>query len=95
MRVLQVTSYFYPHIGGLEHYVYNLSKNLVEKGHEVVVCTSNIPESMRYETVDGMEIRRFRSLAEPLGNPLTPGMLKSLVQVKGFDIVSSQGSNVR
>jgi len=87
MRVLQVTSYFYPHVGGLETYVYNLSKHLVKRGHEVVVYTSNLPKSKHYEVFDGLEIRRFNAFTKPLGNPFTLGMFKSLLNVKGFDIV--------
>ena len=44
MRIAQITPYFLPHNGGMEMYVYNLSKGLINEGHTVEVITSNIPE---------------------------------------------------
>ena len=32
MKVLMVTPYFYPEVGGVENYVYNISKNLTKSG---------------------------------------------------------------
>ena len=40
MRVVQVSPYYPPHCGGLENVVYNLTRRLRAKGHEVVVVTS-------------------------------------------------------
>ena len=35
MKILQVTPYFFPSVGGIENHVENLSKHLVKNGHEV------------------------------------------------------------
>ena len=40
MKILIIAPYFYPKIGGLENYAYNIAKGLAKK-HEVVVVTSN------------------------------------------------------
>lgn len=41
MKILQVVQRFYPSIGGTQNVVYNLSKELVKKGHEVTIVTTN------------------------------------------------------
>lgn len=39
MRVLLVSDYFHPSVGGVETHMYNLAENLVGLGHKVVVLT--------------------------------------------------------
>ena len=87
MRILQVVAYYPPHVGGLERHVESLSRKLVEAGHEVTVYTANVPRLKPVEVVDGVEIRRYRCLAAPLGNPVTPGLLCKLMENDRFDIV--------
>ena len=41
MRIALFSAYFPPHIGGVEQYTLNLATSLYNKGHEVVVITSN------------------------------------------------------
>ena len=33
---------YFPHLGGVERYTYNLAKKLIEDGNEVVIVTSNV-----------------------------------------------------
>jgi glycosyltransferase involved in cell wall biosynthesis len=87
LRILQVVAYYPPHLGGLERHVEGLSRKLVEAGHEVTVYTANVPRLKPVEVVDGVEVRRFRCVASPLGNPLTPGLLCRLLRSDRFDIV--------
>jgi glycosyltransferase involved in cell wall biosynthesis len=87
MRILQVTAYYPPHVGGLEGHVEALSRKLVEAGHEVVVYTSNVPRLNRNEVVNGVQIRRFSCLFSPLGNPVTPGLFVELLKNDRFDVV--------
>ncbi len=89
MKILQITPYFPPHFGGLERFVYNLSKFLVKHGHEVEVLTSNIPRSKPLEAVDGIIVRRCHSLAEPLNNPIAPGFIHNDGYFEDFDIIHS------
>lgn len=39
------SAYMPPHVGGIERYVDNLSKKLVEKGYNVIIVTSNLDSS--------------------------------------------------
>lgn len=56
MRILQVLTYYQPHVSGLTIYVDRLSKALVRQGHEVTVLTSQyeseLPLSEQHEGVD-------------------------------------------
>lgn len=45
MTVLFLSRLFYPHIGGVEKHVLEISKILVSKGHKVIVISENPPES--------------------------------------------------
>lgn len=51
---------YLPNIGGIERYVYNVSKQLIEKGHKVTVVTSNVFDLAPYEiTKEGIELYRM------------------------------------
>ncbi len=59
--------YFHPVIGGAETHVLHLSKNLVERGHEVFVLTSDCTPTNNYhplanrEEINGIHIQRFKT----------------------------------
>jgi len=67
LRIAQVTPYFPPVQGGVEKHVYELSAELVRRGHSVDVYTSNETRSSRrlspYGKLDGVQVYRFPSLA--------------------------------
>ena len=77
MRILQVSPYFHPYVGGQERYVGNLARALVNRGHVVEVLTSNFPKRKECEVIDGIQIRRFNFLWKPLNNPISPSLLSS------------------
>ncbi len=87
MKILQVSSLFPPHIGGIEHHVWSLSKRLAEEGQDVTVYTSNVPKSKKYEVVSGIKIHRFYSLFSPLNNQITPGLFYKLIKENEFDLI--------
>ena len=51
-----VTREFPPESGGIGYYVYNLSKKLLERGHNVTVLTRGSPSKSVRESVEGMEV---------------------------------------
>jgi len=61
MKILMMTDYFYPHIGGVEKVVLDLSSRLVAHGHEVMVLTLNIPQTKEEETFHGIKIVRLNA----------------------------------
>lgn len=51
---------YLPNLGGVERYVYNLSKSLINMGHDVTVVTSNVFDLPDYEIDEnGIEIFRM------------------------------------
>jgi len=88
MKILQITPYFLPYTGGLEQYVFNLSKYLVKRGHHVEVITSNIPIGLKNEESNGFSITRLKSYGEPLRNPIIPNILFSLKDLNDYDVIN-------
>lgn len=91
MRIVQVVQRFFPAIGGVETHVMNLSRKLVERGHDVVVFTADTlntssPSELSGECQDilnGIEVRRLgvRFVAR-MGDgmyPVYPGLLRKLI----------------
>ena len=50
---------YFPHLGGVERYTYNLSKKLIELGNEVTIVTSNVQHLQEYEKMDGIPVYRI------------------------------------
>jgi len=61
MKILMMTDYFYPHVGGVEKVVFDLSSRLVAHGHEVIVLTFNIPQTKEEEIFHGIKIVRLNA----------------------------------
>lgn len=58
MRILLITEYFWPHIGGVEVVFENIAENLTRLGHEVDVVTGRVDDSPTYEERLGVRIHR-------------------------------------
>lgn len=60
MKILEVLTYYRPHISGLTIYVERLSKALVDMGHEVIVLTSQYESQLpRREELSGVQVERI------------------------------------
>ncbi len=59
--VCLVSSQYLPHVGGVENYVYNLSRELSARGHSVIIVTSSIEGEAEYERDGSIEIYRLPS----------------------------------
>lgn len=104
MRILQVTPVFPPAYayGGPPRSVYNLSKALVDRGHDVTVLTTdakNATERVRNyenpEDLDGIETLRYRNLSNQLAWQnvhLTPMLWARTHQLASeYDVVHTHG----
>ncbi|MBI3413279.1 MAG: glycosyltransferase family 4 protein [Candidatus Aenigmarchaeota archaeon] len=87
MKILHVCNHFYPNVGGIETYIRELSKNLIDLGHQSdVLCLDtkyngkNLP---REEIIDGIKVMRTGCIDLKLYK-LAPHVLK---YVKGYDII--------
>lgn len=49
MKILQVTPYFPPHFGGLEKCVYEISQQLANRGHQVLIYTTRTLGTKKHE----------------------------------------------
>lgn len=61
MKIVFLARRFHPHIGGVEKHVLELSKNLLKKGHEIVVITESIKNVPEKENVNGINIVRINT----------------------------------
>jgi glycosyltransferase involved in cell wall biosynthesis len=88
--VLRVVHRLYPPtIGGVSFHAHSLSADQARRGHKVTVLTSLEDKYPQHELKEGYEILRFRALARPWDNPMTVGMLGTLLARKedSFDIL--------
>ncbi|MBV7330766.1 glycosyltransferase family 4 protein [Chloroflexi bacterium TSY] len=61
MRILQITAYYPPDIGGIQYFVQNLSRALTQRGHDVDVLTVKTDSGPEVEkTDDGVFVRRCK-----------------------------------
>ncbi len=60
MNVLFFSRLFYPHIGGVEKHVMEISRQLIEKGHKVTVITEELSKKrIPHETINSIEVYRI------------------------------------
>ena len=60
MKICMYSSEFPPDLGGRSTYVYNLSKRLLERGHEVTVVARGSRRSTYSENIDGIVVYRVQ-----------------------------------
>lgn len=62
MRILLVSAYFPPHVGGIEQFTHNLAGGFAARGHDVrVVCLRTDPGSAAEDVVDGYRVTRVEA----------------------------------
>ena len=86
MKIVQTPVRFYPFVGGVENYVYNLSKELVKKGHKVTVICANEPNTKRKETINGIDVKRLPYIGKIANTNITPTLPLELFK-EDFDII--------
>ena len=80
-RIIQVSSYYPPHLGGQENAVQGLAEQLADAGHDVHVVTSG-QGSDTYKTAveNGVTVKRLRSFE--FGHaPIMPGFPGALARI--------------
>jgi glycosyltransferase involved in cell wall biosynthesis len=56
LNILMVCPYFFPEPGGLQNYAYNISKQMIERGHRVTVLCSTRSNKNSVEYIDGIKV---------------------------------------
>jgi len=93
LRIAQITPFFAPVEGGVEKHVFELSSELVKRGHSVDVYTSNetrSPEKLQaYEEFERVRVHRYPTLASfgEFGK-LWPGFAPEIM-FQDYDVVHS------
>src|SRR3989344_2192317 len=60
-KVIFFTRLFYPHLGGIERHILELSNRLIKKKYDVTVITTLYDDSLSYsDTVHGITVIRFQ-----------------------------------
>jgi glycosyltransferase involved in cell wall biosynthesis/peptidoglycan/xylan/chitin deacetylase (PgdA/CDA1 family) len=73
-KLIMVTPYFYPKVGGLENYAYNIARRLRKNGnYDVSVITSNdSSRNFAREIIEGMNIYRLPTWFKLSNTPISP-----------------------
>ena len=102
MRVLLVTDFYWPYLGGVEQHVRSLAHSLTRRGHHVTVATLTGKDLADEEDDDGVQVRRLRSVSQrmpwlfssperpwapPLPDPAITWQLRKLIVADPPDIV--------
>jgi glycosyltransferase involved in cell wall biosynthesis len=64
MRILMISDFYPPFVGGVEVLVSTLSRELADRGHDVVVATLAADDLPAMELDDGVRVHRIRSTAQ-------------------------------
>jgi len=78
MKILQVTPFYPPYVGGVERHAYNLARELQLLGNEVNIITSNFPRCYSSER----NVTRLPILCKPGLVPICPSIFKSLKEIQ-------------
>jgi glycosyltransferase involved in cell wall biosynthesis len=103
LKILQVIPYFYPawRFGGPVRVAYDISRKLVERGHSVVVYTSDIREKNTrmgtvYSKIGGVDVFYFKNLCLSAAKRnlfVTPSLMPAVKNnAKFFDVVHIHGN---
>jgi glycosyltransferase involved in cell wall biosynthesis len=86
MKIIQTPVRFYPFIGGVENYVYYLSKELVNQGHQIEVICANEPKSINNDNIEGIQVKRLSYLGRIANTNITP-TLPLILSREDYDII--------
>jgi N-acetyllactosaminide 3-alpha-galactosyltransferase len=92
MKIAMLVPYFYPHTGGTEKYVRDLSIELSKKGHDVTIISNNIPKKAgapREDKIDGVKIIRLPAFNFLYYLPVSFSFKKKMIE--DMDVVHTHG----
>lgn len=91
MKIVDINPYFYPLFGGIEHRMHLIAKELVSRGHEVIIVTGQLKGTQLEEDFpDGYKVIRLPSWFINIYNPpyiSSKGLLETLNKIEP-DIVN-------
>lgn len=81
MKVILISPYFYPRVGGVETHVLKVARGLKALGWTVVIVTTGPSESERIATFEGMRVYRFKRALTFSSTPIGLWWRKKLKRV--------------
>lgn len=75
---------YLPHLGGIERYTYNISKELLKMGNQVTIVTNNTTKSSTVEENEGIKIYRFSCFAPINGRFPIPKVNKTFKEISNY-----------
>ncbi|MFW5898486.1 MAG: glycosyltransferase family 4 protein [Candidatus Saliniplasma sp.] len=88
MKIVQLSPYFYPHLGGVESHVLELSKHLQKRGHEILVITTQLEGTESRSVVEGVTVKRIEPISIMFSTPIVPSV-KNILRDMYYDILHS------
>lgn len=92
MKVIIVTPYFYPRVGGVEVYTRNIARQLKALGWKVVIVTTGKSSSMHAENFEGMKVYRLSAALTFSNTPVGfgwRGELKRIFKAEQPDVINA------
>ena len=90
MKVLIVSKYFYPQVGGVESNAFYVARELVKRGADVTVLASG--EKRSEERIEGIKVIRLPTWLTIGPAPISPGVFTAVLRQK-FDIANLHDPN--
>lgn len=86
--ILMVCPYIYPHVGGVESHVRDLSIYLSRRGFKVTILSNDIPPGYSRIKIDNVDIIRTRPIIEIIRMPIDPQIYRNVLKMASdYDIV--------
>ena len=90
LKILLALTYYWPHRTGLTRYVQYLAEEMVARGHQVTVLTSQFLSSLpRDQMLNGVRVVRLRTVARVSRGQISPGFPWAAYQLsRQHDVVN-------
>jgi glycosyltransferase involved in cell wall biosynthesis len=104
MKILLVSDFYPPYIGGMENHVSSLAKFFSSNGYDVTIASTDL--SNKSEVIDGIQVFRFRGLFQslriffsdktkryppPLYDPILAHYIRRLIKNLRPDVIHTHG----
>lgn len=89
IRVLIILNYYYPYISGVSEYARVLAEELVQKGYQVTVLSSNYAKLNQEEMIHGVKVYRAPIICKISKGTISPAFIRMAVNLSlNADIIN-------
>lgn len=83
MKIIHLTKYYYPHLGGMENHVQLLSEELIkQKNIELKIIAANVKNKYEERTINNVKVIYLPRWFEKFSTAITPSLIKHLRKEK-------------